>query len=349
MLLLIAIAGGIVSGLAATAVTIRVLSRHDLLDVPNERSSHTRPTLRGGGIGLATGTLVALAIAHTDLVGSTGIALVVAGLGFGAIGLADDLTAAMPVANRLVLQLVTAVIVVAVVWEHTSRGILSSALVGAVATLWIVSFVNAFNFMDGINGISCAETIVAGATFGLLARHEHQLALQAAAFALVAGSIGFAPFNFPTARVFLGDVGSYFAGAWLAVLVVIGIRASIPVEAMVAPVALYVADTGVTLAQRVHRHEPWNQGHRQHAYQRLVDLGWSHTQTTGLVFTLVALCSALGSVSLLGSVPARVAADCGVVVLVAGYLVLPGLIAHRYSLPTFGGRISRAFRSGAHQ
>jgi len=71
MVLLIAVASGIISGIAATALTLRVLERFTILDVPNQRSSHTRPTLRGGGIGLAAGTLVALAIAQTNLVGST--------------------------------------------------------------------------------------------------------------------------------------------------------------------------------------------------------------------------------------------------------------------------------------
>jgi UDP-N-acetylmuramyl pentapeptide phosphotransferase/UDP-N-acetylglucosamine-1-phosphate transferase len=273
--------------------------------------------------------------------------LVIAGLGFGAIGFVDDLTSALAVTIRLMVQFGASAAVVAVLWEHTSQGTLLAGLVGAVAVLWIISFVNAFNFMDGINGISCAQTIAAGVAFGLLARHEHQLVLQTAAFALVAGSIGFAPFNFPTARIFLGDVGSYFAGAWLAVLVVIGLRGSIPAEAMVAPVVLYVADTGVTLVRRVHRHEAWHQAHRQHTYQRLVDFGWSHTQTTGLVFTLVTLCSMLGSVSLLGSVPGRVAADCAVIVLVAGYLVLPVLIARRRPALQLDGRTSRVFRSGA--
>jgi UDP-N-acetylmuramyl pentapeptide phosphotransferase/UDP-N-acetylglucosamine-1-phosphate transferase len=331
MLLLIAVAVGVVSSAVSTAVIVPILRRRAVLDVPNHRSSHTRPTVRGGGIGLAIGTLVTLAIAHTGLIGSTGIALVVGGLGFGAIGFADDLNGNVPVRVRLTLQLLVAVGVVSVLWDFASPFTLSVALVCIVAIFWIVSFVNAFNFMDGINGISCAETIVAGVAFGLYGRHEHHLALEIAAFALAAGSIGFAPFNFPSARVFLGDVGSYFAGAWLAVLVVIGLRGSIPVEAMVAPVTLYVADTGMTLARRVHRHEAWYKGHRQHTYQRLVERGWSHTQTTSLVFILVALCSALGSVSLVGSVPLRVAADGGVAVLVAGYLILPGLLERRQS------------------
>jgi UDP-N-acetylmuramyl pentapeptide phosphotransferase/UDP-N-acetylglucosamine-1-phosphate transferase len=343
MHLLIGIVAGVVSAMAATALAIRVLRRRAVLDVPNQRSSHAGPTVRGGGIGLAAGTLVAMAIAHTDPVGS-GIAVVVAGLGFGAIGFADDLSGALAISVRLALQLFAAVVVVAVLWQHTSHSVLPAVLVGAAATLWVVSFVNAFNFMDGINGISCAETIVAGVAFGLIARHEHQLELQAAALALVAGSIGFAPFNFPKARVFLGDVGSYFAGAWLAVLVLIGLRGSIPPEAMMAPVALYLADTGVTLARRVYRHERWLHSHRQHTYQRLVDLGWSHTKTTVLVFTLVTLCSVLGSVSLLGSIAGRVAADCGIGALIAGYLMLPRLIKHRREMLPLGRRASPADR-----
>jgi UDP-N-acetylmuramyl pentapeptide phosphotransferase/UDP-N-acetylglucosamine-1-phosphate transferase len=276
------------------------------------------------------GSLVALALSQTELVGTAEIALVIAGIGFGLIGFADDLNGNLPVRVRLTLQLVIAVIVVSMLWRHTSVFDLSVVLVCAVAILWILSFVNAFNFMDGINGISCAETIVAGVAFGLCARHEHHLGLQIGALALVAGSIGFAPFNFPTARVFLGDVGSYFAGAWLAVLVIMGLRASIPAEAMLAPLALYMADTGMTLARRMHRREAWTKGHRQHAYQRLVRLGWSHTQTTGLVFVLVALCSALGSVSLFGSTADRAVADCGIAVLVIAYLALPALIGRRH-------------------
>jgi UDP-N-acetylmuramyl pentapeptide phosphotransferase/UDP-N-acetylglucosamine-1-phosphate transferase len=271
-----------------------------------------------------------VALSRTELVGTAEIALIIAGIGFGLIGFADDLNGNLPVRVRLTLQLVIAVIVVSILWRHTSVTDLSVVLAFAVAILWIVSFVNAFNFMDGINGISCGQTIVAGVAFGLYARYEHHLGLQIGAFALVAGSIGFAPFNFPTARVFLGDVGSYFAGAWLAVLVIMGLRASIPAEAMIAPLALYMADTGVTLGRRMHRHEAWTKGHRQHVYQRLVQLGWSHTQTTGLVFVLVALCSALGSVSLFGLTAGRAVADCGIAVLVIGYLALPTLIGKRH-------------------
>ncbi len=334
MVLLIAVLDGIIASALVTALTLRLLGRRGVFDVPNHRSSHQTPTVRGGGIGLAFGTLVALAVAASWIFRSADIALCVAGISFGAIGFADDLTNGISIRTRMVLQLVAALIVTTLIWNHHSFGVVPLALACFLALVWIISFVNASNFMDGINGISCAEGIVAGVAFGFMARNEHQYALQAAGFALAAGAIGFVPFNFPKARLFLGDVGSYFIGSWIAVMVVIGLQASIPAEAMLAPVTLYVADTGLTLARRVLRHDAWHEAHRQHTYQQLVDRGWSHTRTTGVVFIIVALSSALGSISLFGSIQARLVADVGIAILTVGYLALPSLIGHFWNDPS---------------
>jgi UDP-GlcNAc:undecaprenyl-phosphate GlcNAc-1-phosphate transferase len=340
MILLIAVLGGIIASALVTAQALRLLGRRGVLDVPNHRSSHQIPTVRGGGIGLAFGTLVALAIDRSRSFGSTDVALFVAGISFGTIGFVDDLTSGISIRTRMVLQLVAALIVMTLIRSHHSFGVVPLVLAGFLVTVWIISFVNAFNFMDGINGISCAEGIVAGVTIGLIARYEHQYALQAAAFTLAAGAIGFAPFNYPKARLFLGDVGSYFMGSWIATMVVIGLQASIPVEAMFAPVVLYMADTGLTLARRVLRHEAWHEAHRQHTYQQLVDRGWSHTQTTGLVFVVVALSSALGSISLFDSIQARLVADVGIAVLTVGYLTLPSLIDHFWDETSSPGHVA---------
>ena len=251
MLLLIAALCGIIASALVTALTLRLLGRRGAFDVPNPRSSHQTPTVRGGGIGLAFGTLVALAIDRSRIVGSTDVALFVAGICFGAIGFADDLISGISIKTRMILQIVAALLVMTLIRSHYSLGVVPLVLVCFLASVWIISFVNASNFMDGINGISCAEGIVAGVAIGFIARYEHQYALQAAGFALAAGAIGFAPFNFPRARLFLGDVGSYFIGSWIATMVVIGLQASIPLEAMLGPVMLYVADTGLTLMGRV--------------------------------------------------------------------------------------------------
>jgi UDP-N-acetylmuramyl pentapeptide phosphotransferase/UDP-N-acetylglucosamine-1-phosphate transferase len=136
----------------------------------------------------------------------------------------------------------------------------------------------------------------------------------------------FLPFNFPKAQVFLGDVGSYFIGAWLAALVILGLRAGIPPEAVLAPVALYLADTAVTIVRRARGAETWYLPRRSHAYQRLTQLGWSHTRTTGLVAAAMVSCSALGAVSLIDSIAARLVADLALAAVLVAYLASPTLL-----------------------
>ena len=154
----------------------------------------------------------------------------------------------------------------------------------------------------------------------------------AAAGAIAAGAaLGFAPFNVVRARMFLGDVGSYFFGAWLAVAAVLGLRAGLAPEAVLAPLVLYAADTGVTLVRRVVTGETWYEPHRDHAYQRLVRAGWSHVQTTVVVAAVMAVCAALGAVSLHGSATLRALADVALVAVLVAYLVSPSLLAGRSS------------------
>ncbi len=146
---------------------------------------------------------------------------------------------------------------------------------------------------------------------------------------LAAAALGFAPFNFPRARVFLGDVGSSFIGAWLAAMVAMELRSGLPPEAALAPVALSLADAAWTLAWRVRRSEQWSQPHCSHAYQRLAKLGWWHTRNTGVVGALIVACSALGAVSITASLSARAAADASLAAVLADYLATPDLLSER--------------------
>lgn len=313
--------------LILTPILIGGLSRVGLFDHPNSRSSHDRPTIRGGGLALASGALVA-AFVVPDLAGSPRLALIIAAGLFGLLGMADDLfTVSAPI--RLLLQPFIALLTL----PPLLNGIAGPAawrLVAVVGvSLWLVSFVNVCNFMDGINGLAVAQAIVAGTAFALIGSAEGQEALAAGGSIIGAASLAFAPFNFPKPSVFLGDVGSYFLGAWLAVLVVIGLRAGIAPEALLAPVAIFGADTSVTLVRRITRGAIWFEAHREHTYQRLVGLGWSHARTTGLAMSLMAACGALGAVSLRPSVADRVLADALILVLVGAYLVAPWMLQRR--------------------
>jgi UDP-GlcNAc:undecaprenyl-phosphate/decaprenyl-phosphate GlcNAc-1-phosphate transferase len=122
--------------------------------------------------------------------------------------------------------------------------------------------------------------------------------------------------------VFLGDSGSYFIGGWQAALIVVGLRAGLPPEALGAPLAIYLADTGTTLIRRVAAGEVWHQPHREHAYQRLIKNGWSHVRTTSLVGAFVLACSALGLGSR-SSITIRVVTDVLLAAVVALYLTFP--------------------------
>jgi UDP-GlcNAc:undecaprenyl-phosphate GlcNAc-1-phosphate transferase len=317
----------LVVSLACAPAVLTVLRRRKILDHPSARSSHVGPVPRGGGIAPAVGALAAFLLASSTTSSQRWTVVFAAGL-FGLIGLVEDV-AGIRAVFRLGFQFAIAFFCVLFLLDGLTGSGPWQALFGAATIFWIVAFVNAYNFMDGINGISVAQAVGAGATWLVVGQITNTLIL-ASGGAIIAGAVlGFGPFNLPKARMFLGDVGSYFIGAWLASVAVLGLRAKIPPEAVLAPLALYLADTGITLARRVARGEPWHEPHRDHAYQRLADSGWSHVQVSAVVAGCIGLCGALGAVSLSGSLAARVAADVSIASVIGGYLISPRWLASR--------------------
>jgi UDP-GlcNAc:undecaprenyl-phosphate GlcNAc-1-phosphate transferase len=312
----------LVLSLALGPVVIIGLRRLQALDEPCERSSHQAPTLRGGGLAPAVAAIVAL-VYGDELTGHLLVGLLAAVVLYGSIGLVEDLRG-VPAVSRLAAQLAVAVAVLPWLLVDLSGPWGWQLVFGSGVVLWLISYVNAFNFMDGINGISIAQVVVAGITWWVLGQMHGADGVAASGLVVALAGLGFLPYNFPRARTFLGDVGSYFFGAWLAVLAVLGLRSGIAFEAMFAPLALYLADTGATLVRRVRRRHTWHQPHRDHAYQRLHHvLGWSHGRTSTVVAVLMVSCSLLGVVSATSSLAARAVADVVLAGVVAGYLALP--------------------------
>jgi UDP-GlcNAc:undecaprenyl-phosphate/decaprenyl-phosphate GlcNAc-1-phosphate transferase len=314
---------------AIAPLVLAVLRRAAVFDHPSERSSHDAPVPRGGGIAPAAGALVALALTPT-LTSAQRWSIALPAILFGAVGLVEDLVGIRPL-HRLVLQFVAALAVGVLLLDHLTGPDLWRGLFAAGVVLWVVAFVNAYNFMDGINGISMVQAAAAGVTWcaaGMVA----DAPVLVAGGAIVAGAaLGFGPFNVPKAQMFLGDAGSYLIGAWLAAVAVLGLRAGVAPEAVLAPLALYLADTGSTLARRVARGDQWYLPHREHAYQRLGDVGWTHVQTSAFVAACIAACGLLGAVSLGESLFARMAADVGIAAIVGGYLLAPRWVGRRSS------------------
>lgn len=313
-----------------TPVVIVALRRGGVVDVPNERSSHVSPTPRGGGLAAAAGTAAALAVAG-GIDGRTLAALLAALCSFAVLGLAEDLVG-VPVMWRLAVQVAAAAVITGWLVGDLDRAWVVRALLLAAGSLFVVGYVNAFNFMDGINGISAVQTATVGAAWYLIAEAQGVEGFGTGSAIVAAAALAFAPYNFPRARVFLGDVGSYAFGAVLAALAVLGLRRGLPAEAVLAPLSLYLADTGTTLAKRVVRGEPWFLPHRDHVYQQLVILGWSHTATTSMVGALTAILGILGAASTLDNMGLRVLADVGIAAVLVAYLAAPTLV--RRARPT---------------
>lgn len=234
-----------------------VLLRAQIVDVPNQRSSHRTPVPRGGGIAPALGVATAAALTNTRP--SPSACLAIGSL--GALGLADDATGHLPALARLAGQLAAGAMMGGAGWGR---------VVGAIATAGIV---NVTNFMDGINGISSLTGMVWGVNAQTFAGPDSDLATIGALVA--GGSAGFLPHNAPRARLFLGDVGSYAMGGAFAAGV-LSRRTLQERQRAAAPLLLYGADAAQALIHRYRTGRPLGVAHRDHVYQQLVDGGLDH-------------------------------------------------------------------------
>ena len=290
-----------------TFVTIQWADRLGVVDRPNARSSHVRPTPRGGGIAIvAVGLVAVAALLAAGMVPPTNAGWVMAAAVLvAAVSGIDDVSSISP-PLRLALHLGTALVTVWTVGpvETIDLGPLGSLDLGLVAwpltVIWIVGMTNAFNFMDGIDGIAGITAVVALGVLaaGLWLAGEAFGSLVAAA--LAAAAAGFLVWNWQPAKIFMGDVGSAFLGYVIAVLpLVAGPEARrwlVPLAALV--MWPFIVDTAFTLVRRFVNGENILQAHRSHIYQRMVIAGWSH-RAVATLYGLASLVAGLVALSVL--------------------------------------------------
>ncbi|MFL1463589.1 undecaprenyl/decaprenyl-phosphate alpha-N-acetylglucosaminyl 1-phosphate transferase [Roseococcus sp. DSY-14] len=274
-LLLLAPALALVSALAVRAMIAR-----PILDHPNHRSAHLRPTPKGGGLGpvlafaLGMGA-VYLATPFAPLAEGRYVGVVLAALAMAGVALADDLRD-FRFGVKLAAQAGAALVAIGAGLVLTrlalpGMGEVELGALGVAATLfWMVGCTNAVNFMDGLDGLVGGVVVVAAAALALLGAVQGSPFVAAAALCLGAGFAGFLPFNIAPARIFMGDVGSQFAGFLLAVLGVAaaGFDAG-QVSFLVVPLLLngLLWDAAFTLARRALAGERVSEAHRSHLYQ----------------------------------------------------------------------------------
>ncbi len=288
-----------------------------MLDLPGQRRSHALPTPRGGGIAIA----VLLALAGAALAalasGPEAGALAAFALGVtlvGAVGALDD-HRPLSARARLAVHVLAAAGLVLALWGPPSTP--AGAAVSLAAVLWITGLTNAWNFMDGINGLAAGQGALLG--LGLLALlAPTPWALLAGV--LAAGCLGFLPWNLPRARIFLGDAGSGTLGfAAGALLLVAWDRGALGLPGALLLASGIGLDAALTLARRVAGGRRWWQGHREHLYQWLVRCGHPHAR--------VAAGYAAWTAAMLVVVPVLVADDTPRAYAVAGLALGGGTLA----------------------
>ncbi|MEX2644553.1 MAG: glycosyltransferase family 4 protein [Acetobacterales bacterium] len=266
----------------ATRLLIRFLRLNRILDRPNARSSHVRPVPRGGGIAVVAVTLAGWALAllvAPELIRPTpGLFAVMTGIAvLSVVSWVDDLHSLKP-APRLLAQ---ALAVALGLWAMPGEPMLFQGLLppgldlAAAAVLW-VWFVNLYNFMDGIDGLASSETVVIGVGLALLAQFGGVTPdVGLLGIILAAAALGFLRWNWQSARIFLGDVGSIPIGYMVGWLLLAAATQGAWIAALLLPL-YFLADATLTLLRRLARGERVWHAHREHFFQRAVRRGTSH-------------------------------------------------------------------------
>jgi len=287
MVQLLIIALALVGAAALTGTVRRFAIRKSVLDIPNERSSHSVPTPRGGGIAIVVTFIAAvlLGFALGDVSLATTSALVLGGAGVAVLGFYDDL-GHIPARWRLLGHFLAGIWIVfslgglapVTLWgEPTNLGFIGSLL----AVVFLVWMLNLYNFMDGIDGLASSEAVFVGLAGGLIYVLSGHGGLAGLSFALAASAAGFLLWNFPPAKIFMGDAGSGFLGVVMGALALIaGWVSSDFFWSWIILLGLFVVDATVTLVRRLIRGEKVYEAHRSHAYQFASRQFASHKKVT---------------------------------------------------------------------
>lgn len=259
------------------------------LDKPNERSLHVVPVSRTGGIAIVAGIVAAALWLQTSP------ALLVPAVALAIASYFDD-RYALPAAVRLVVHLAAAA---GFLWLAAASSGAALLVVLLFAIGWIT---NLYNFMDGSDGLAGGMAVIGFGTYGLAAHLGGGYDIAAIAWSIAAAGGGFLIFNFPPARIFMGDVGSIPLGFLAGALGVVGWQRGLwPLWFPLPVFAPFIVDASITLARRLLRGEQVWVAHRQHYYQRVILSGWSHRKTAFGEYALMLLCGATAIASLSAS------------------------------------------------
>ncbi len=284
------------------AVTWVILYYVRLLDHPNERSSHDLATPKCGGVGIVVSFVAGVYLSQLwgvkCLVRPNVLySFIIPVLLVASISLADDIQELSPT-FRLGVQIVAAVLFLALIKfaggifdkSYMSQLIQVAFWLGAV--VWIVGMANSFNFMDGIDGLAAGQGMVVSFFFAVIQFGQGRCFLGFIALVLMVGCLGFLAFNFPPAKVFMGDVGSVSIGFVLAIMALLAFTEDYSLSSMlIMPLLManFLFDAITTFIRRLIKREPILQPHRTHIYQNFANCGVSQRTVTMTNYGMVTI------------------------------------------------------------
>lgn len=312
--------------LILTGLVRRYALRRDLLDHPNQRSSHTVPTPRGGGLAILVAAALGFGVAASlGLVPvRTTLTLLGGMLALGVTGWLDDARGLGP-AVRFAVQLGVSIATVVALGGFQSfrfggHEVQLGVAGDVVATLGIVWSINLFNFMDGIDGIAGSQAVLIFGVAGWLLLVQGAAGLATLALVLAGATAGFLAWNWPPAKIFMGDVGSGPIGFLIAALALVSEREeSVPLLVFAMLGGVFIFDATITLLRRFARGKRPYEAHRDHAYQRMTRLWGRHLPVTIAAAGITVVLSALAAIAVFNP---RLLAVSGV----AAFLLLGGLM-----------------------
>ncbi len=328
------------------------LRRLSILDHPNQRSSHVLPTPRGGGIAillvLAASSFWMMSTYKDHLIW---IAPVVA-ISVGIVSFVDDVWG-LSAGVRFGTHIAGAMILIWGLGFTTSVGPIAKfteqlqlpfPLILLLMVFWIVGYTNAFNFMDGINGIAGVQAglgSLAMAAVAVVVVGRSDSAPVLVSLAVSGAALGFLPYNFPNPRMFMGDVGSAPLGMLLGFLVLWicrehGVQLFIPL-AMIH--SNFILDTSVTLLRRIARGDRWLDSHREHFYQRLVRSGFSHTTVTAWEGILLSIASTISIMVARASTTVQLVSFIYVILMWSVFFIMAEYVFRRFNQKNICSRL----------
>ena len=301
---------GTIMTIVAFAVTWSMRQFVQIMDEPNHRSSHTKAIPRAGGVSIVITFFIGLAA--TGLMGELDsierpvlYGFIFSALLISIISLVDDIseqTATFKAFTHMIAVVV--VLYFGIVLDELSSpfGDIPLGWVGYVISfLWIIGLTNAYNFMDGLDGLAGGVAVITSLFFMIITFHEGSTFVYIISYSLLAGALGFMFLNYPPAKIILGDVGAAFLGFVFAVLAIIAARYDeSKTSFLVMPLLMFnfIYDTSFTFIRRLLKGEKVTEAHRTHIYQLLNRSGYSHLEVVLTQYCMVFL-QGLGAIWLI--------------------------------------------------